>query len=257
MSGDHPPSLADLVDVLERLLYDRAVRDAFLADPLTPDLARPGIARELESIDTVELAAVGRRIVTEVLHGGIGTGAGLLKGFPRTFEAATRTTGRAARELAESFIASGHYLDFRDVPYSPRGRGLTVAEAFYGFVAEELHSAEVTELAHGEAARVISNMHALDSLANFEVKLPGSGFHRSGEREILAIVRECPRADGAPPTAMLHLSAPGRCVAGRVPLDDARLLLRALALGGVGPHGADADGADQRVVRTLEKWGLR
>lgn len=246
-------SLDQLVAVLEDLLYDAPLRAAFLADPATLTDPNPELADELALIDTYELAAVGRRIVSEILNGGIGSGVGLLGGFPKTFDAIHASTAVTEREVAESFVASPHYRTFRDVPYSPRGMGSTIAEAFYTFLATTPAFAPFAATAYDEAARFIVELIATNAAANFVVALPGSALFEFGGRRVLAI--RGPSADDAEPTgtAMLYLAGSGRCIVGKVRAAEADLVLRALR---TGPHRSGDDESLAATATLISKWGL-
>ena len=242
--------------VLDRLLHDTAFRTAFAEEgPTSPRLALDeDLIPSFSRVDVHELALVGRNIRSRVVSGGTGTGVGLSGAFPRTLEALGERRGLSANAVAEVFLASPAYQDFRDVPYSPKGRGATLPECFHRYLAGRPDAldpdGELEPLAHYEAAAAIARAVATGADATFAVTLPSSAFHGSTFHAFRAYT-SAPASWGLRPT--MFLAGAGRCVTGPAsPVLSASI---------VAVLDGEDDALDPDVRRSLHDrlraWGLR
>ncbi|MEV7242621.1 hypothetical protein AB0N92_15430 [Streptomyces sp. NPDC093248] len=252
-----PPARHErILKVLDRLLYDRDFREAFTADG--PAGGRPALDADLVDafgrVDVHELALVGRNIRSEVVSGGTGTGPGLKGAFPRTLDQLRERHGVAVNRVAERFIASPSFQRFRDVPFSPYGRGTTLPECFHRFMAgrpPELDPlGELEPLVHHEAAAAVVRAVATGAHATFDVTLAHMAFH-GGVLCGFRAYDEAPEEWLLTPT--MFLAGGGRCVIGpaRRPLYEALTTFLDGRLDALAP----------RVRTSLEDrvraWGLR
>ncbi|MFE7765189.1 hypothetical protein [Streptomyces sp. NPDC057438] len=244
-----------ILRVLDRLLYDQGFRSAFIADG--PGGLRPRLDADLievfDRVDPTELRLVGRNIRSAVVSGGTGTGQGLRDAFPRTLEAVQERHGLSVNAVAELFLASPQFQHFRDVPYSPRGRGLPLPECFHRFMATEApfdpeHALE--SLVHYEAACAIARAIATGAEATFDVTLHGAAFH-GGTFCAFRDYAEAPAAWQLHPT--MFLAGAGRCVIGPAsrPLFDALTSVLAGHEAGMSPD------VRAKIQQRLRAWGLR
>ncbi|TCR27011.1 hypothetical protein [Streptomyces sp. BK205] len=245
-----------ILRVLDRLLYDKDFRTAFAEDG--PAGARIALDEDLldafDRVDVHELALVGRNIRSEVVSGGTGTGPGLKGSFPRTLDALREGRHAPVNDVAEAFIASAAFQEFRDVPFSPRGRGRTLPECFHRFMAARPAdldpSGELEPLVHHEAAAAVTRAVATGAHATFDVGLRDMTFHGDvlcGFREYA----EAPAAWQLKPT--MFLAGAGRCVIGpaRRPLFDALTSLLD------GRPDALTPSVRASLEDRLSSWGLR
>ncbi|MEV8533076.1 hypothetical protein [Streptomyces sp. NPDC051211] len=242
-----------ILEVLDRLLYDASVRTVFIEHgPADPRLGlEPELVAAFERVDVRELALVGRNIRSEVVGGGTGTGPGLARTFARSLEVIRERTGRTPNEVAELFVASPEFGEFRDVPFSPAGRGRLLPECFHRFVAGSPPPlAGVEPLVHHEAAVGVAQAVATGAEATFEVGLAGFAVH-GGVHCAFREYAEAPAGWALEPT--LYLAAPGRCVTGRGsrPLFDALVAVLAGRGGELAPRVRDS------LESRLRTWGLR
>ncbi|GAA2230548.1 hypothetical protein GCM10010232_16090 [Streptomyces amakusaensis] len=245
-----------ILRVLDRLLYDAAFRAAFVSGgPRNPEFPVDGDLTDVfGKVDPHELTLVGRRIRSKVLGGtGTGTGPGLKDAFPRTLEAVRELHGVTAGELAEAFIASPSFQAFRDVPFSPRGRGTTLPECFHHFMAAPPPfdpGGALEPLVYFEAATAVARTVAAGAGATFAVTLPHSAFHGP----VFCAFREydeAPAAWALRPT--MYLAGAGRCVVGpaRRPVFEA---LRTILAGRGELIAAEVRGP---LEERLRAWGFR
>ncbi|MFD3717640.1 hypothetical protein [Streptomyces sp. NPDC058674] len=250
-----------ILRLLDRLLHDKAVRTAFIeGGPSHPELGLDAdLVTAFARVDVRELALVGRNIRSEVVGGGTGTGPGLGRIFPRTLEAVREGTGRTPNEIAELFIASAQFQDFRDVPFSCAGRGRLLPECFHRFVAQSPlfgpagalgGAAGVEPLAHHEAAVAVAQAVATGAGATFEVGLAGSAVH-GGTLCAFRDYAGAPAAWGLVPT--MYLAAPGRCVVG----GGSRAVFGALVAVLTGRGDELAPAVRESLEKRLRTWGLR
>ncbi|GGZ39522.1 hypothetical protein GCM10010387_37220 [Streptomyces inusitatus] len=255
-----------ILRVLDRLLYDAPFRAAFISGgPRNPEFPVDGdLIDAFGRVDPHELTLVGRRIRSKVVGGtetgtgagagaGTRTGPGLKDAFPRTLEAVRELHGVTANELAEAFIASPSFQDFRDVPFSPRGRGTTLPECFHHFMAAPPPfdpGGALEPLVHFEAATAVARAVAAGAGATFAVTLPESAFHGS----VFCAFREydeAPAAWALRPT--MYLADAGRCVVGpaRRPVFEA---LRTILAGRGELIAAEVR---EPLEQRLRAWGFR
>ncbi|WP_171110050.1 MULTISPECIES: hypothetical protein [Streptomyces] len=243
-----------ILRVLDRLLYDAQFRSAFIADG--PGGMRPPLDADLievfDRVDLTELRLVGRNIRSAVVSGGTGTGQGLKGAFARTLETIRERHGLGVNAVAELFLASAQFQYFRDVPYSPQGRGLTLPECFHRFMAAGPSfdpEGTLEPLVHYEAACAIARAIATGAGATFDVTLRGAAFH-GGVFCAFRDYAEAPAAWELHPT--MFLAGAGRCVIGPAgrPLFDA--LTSVLAGHDVGM----APDVRAKLQQRLRSWGL-
>lgn len=244
-----------ILGVLDRLLYDQGFRSAFAAEG--PGGMRPPLDADLievfDRVDLTELRLVGRNIRSAVVSGGTGTGQGLKEAFARTLETIRERHGHGTNEVAELFLASPQFQHFRDVPHSPRGRGLSLPECFHRFMAAGPSfdpECALEPLAHHEAACAVARAIATGAEATFDVTLHDSAFH-GGTFCAFRDYSEAPADWDLRPT--MFLAGAGRCVIGPAgrPLFDA--LTSVLAGHDVGtPPDVRA-----KLLQRLRAWGLR
>lgn len=245
-----------ILQVLDRLLYDKDFRAVFTEDG--PSSGRLELDLDLvdafDRVDLHELALVGRNIRSEVVSGGTGTGPGLKGAFPRTLGELQERRGVAVNQVAELFLASPPFQQFRDVPFSPHGRGTTLPECFHRFMAGRPPAldplGELEPLVHHEAAAAVARAVATGAHATFDVTLRDMAFHGGvlcGFREY----DEAPEAWRLKPT--MFLAGGGRCVIGpaRRPLFDALTTFLDGRLDALAPP---VRASLEERVRT---WGLR
>ncbi|MBU7597562.1 hypothetical protein JGS22_007985 [Streptomyces sp. P38-E01] len=241
--------------VLDRLLYDARFRETFVSGG--PRSIELGLEADLldafDLVDTRELVQVGRNIRSDVTSGGTGTGLGLARTFPRTLRAVRERGGGGLKEVAEEFIASPSFQEFRDVPFSPRGRGRTLPECFHRWVADHprhTRQGSLEPLAYHEAAEAVVRTVSTGADATFDVGMPGAARHG----DTLCIFRDYA---SAPPVWKLrptiYLAGNSRCVVGGVS--------PAVYGGLVAVLGGRAESLPVRVREALERrlrnWGLR
>ncbi|MFG2986491.1 hypothetical protein ACGFYQ_35490 [Streptomyces sp. NPDC048258] len=250
-----------ILHVLDRLLHDKTVRTAFIeGGPSHPELGLDAdLITAFERVDVRELALVGRNIRSEVVSGGTGTGPGLGRIFPRSLEVVRERTGRTPHEIAELFIASPQFQDFRDVPFSPARRGRLLPECFHRFVAESRlfgpsgalgEAAGVEPLVHHEAAVAVAQAIATGAGATFDVGLADTAVHE-GTLYAFRDYAEAPAAWGLVPT--MYLAAPGRCVIG----GGSRAVFGALVAVLTGRGEELAPEVREALEKRLDAWGLR
>ncbi len=115
---------------LDRLLHKPSVLAAFLArGPAALDVSAEDAAA-LATIDTAELAATARQILTSIFKSSQRGSGDLLALYPRTFAA----NGGTREQLAAAFLESRAFDAYRDVPFA--GAGCCLEEAFYRFAEE-------------------------------------------------------------------------------------------------------------------------
>lgn len=241
--------------VLDRLLYDARFRDAFVnGGPRSAELGLDeDLVENFDLVDTRELAQVGRNIRNDVTSGGTGTGLGLSRTFPRTLEAMKERSGDGLNAIAEEFIASPAFQDFRDVPYSPRGRGRTLPECFHRWVAEHdqyTRQDSLEPLAYHEAATALVRTISTGADATFDVGIPGAELHG----DTLCLFRDyvtAPAAWELKPT--MYLVGNSRCVVGTVSAGVYEGLVAVLS----GTADAMEDRVREALERRLRTWGLR
>ncbi|KQW00029.1 hypothetical protein [Streptomyces sp. Root369] len=245
-----------ILQVLDRLLYDKDFRTAFAEEGPAGDRVAldEDILDAFVRVDVHELALVGRNIRSEVVSGGTGTGPGLKGSFPRTLDALREGRGVPVNQVAEVFIASPAFQRFRDVPFSPRGRGATLPECFHLFMAAPPElldpSGELEPLVHYEAAAAVTRAVATGAHATFDVELRDTAFHGG----VLCGFREYAEARAEwqlKPT--MFLAGAGRCVIGpaRRPLFDALTTLLD------GRPDALTPSVRASLEARLSSWGLR
>lgn len=242
-----------ILAVLDRLLYDKEVRAAFIEHgPADPRLGlAPELVAAFSRVDVRELALVGRNIRSEVVSGGTGTGPGLARGFARSLEVIRERTGQTANEVAELFVASAEFREFRDVPFSAAGRGRLLPECFHRFVAGSPPPlAGVEPLVHHEAAVGVAQAVATGAEATFAVGLAGFAAH-GGVQCAFREYAEAPADWALEPT--LYLAAPGRCVVGR----GTRPVFDALVAVLAGRAESLAPKVRESLEARLRNWGLR
>ncbi|MFG2604847.1 hypothetical protein ACGFT2_15070 [Streptomyces sp. NPDC048514] len=213
-----PPTRHErILTVLDRLLYDSGFREAFTADgPASDRLALdPDLVDAFGRVDVHELALVGRNIRSAVVSGGSGTGPGLKGAFPRTLDELRDRCGATVNQVAERFIASPSFQRFRDVPFSPHGRGSTLPECFHRFMAGRPPAldplGELEPLVHHEAAAAVVRAVATGAHATFDVTVEHMAVHGG----VLCGFRAYDEASEAwrlQPT--MFLAGAGRCVIG-------------------------------------------
>jgi len=240
---------------LDRLLYDAQVRDAFIEggadDPrveLDDDL-RDAFSR----VDLHELRLVGKRVRSEVLGGGIGTGAGIKAMFEQTLDLFHDVLGMSVHDIADEFIASPHFRSFRDVPFSPAGRGVMVPEAFYAFLVARpdlCTDPDVEPCAHHEAATAITAAVATGASATFDVALPGASWH-SG---VLCIHRHYPAGGGSTAQSSMYLAGNGRCVRGPATRETFEQVVN--CLDAIAADENPEPASDHRMFVRIRQWGL-
>lgn len=240
---------------LDRLLYDARTRAAFTQHgPRCAELALDDrLVEVFGRVDTRELTQVGRNIRNAVTSGGTGTGLGLTGAFPRTLKAVQARTGDELHAIADRFIASSAFQDFRDVPYSPHGRGRTLAECFHRWVADApvLTSDRTLEpLAFHEAATAVVQTFAAGADATFDVGMPGAAVH-GGTLCLFRDYAQAPPDWHLQPT--MYLAGNARCLVGTVQRPMYESLVAVLR--------GDGDTLEDRVRDALERrlrsWGLR
>ncbi|WP_299535781.1 hypothetical protein [uncultured Streptomyces sp.] len=250
-----------ILHVLDRLLHDKTARTAFVeGGPSHPQLALDAdLITAFERVDVRELVLVGRNIRSKVVSGGTGTGLGLGRIFSRSLEAVRDRTGRTPNEVAELFVASPQFQDFRDVPFSQAGRGRLLPECFHRFVSaspvfgpggELGEAAEVEPLVHHEAAVAVAQAIATGAGATFDVGLTGSSVH-GGVVCTFRDYAEAPAAWDLVPT--MYLAAPGRCVVGR----GSRAVFDALVAVLAGEDSGLTPQVRESLGDRLRTWGLR
>ena len=254
--ADGPAGLhGRILGALDRLLYDESFRSAFIADG--PGGMRPPLEQDLidalSRVDLTELRLVGRNIRSAVVSGGTGTGQGLSGGFPRTLDAIRERHGAGVNAVAELFLASAQFRHFRDVPYSPRGRGLSLPECFHRYMAAgppfDPESA-LEPLAHYEAACAVARAVATGAEATFDVTLRGAAFH-GGTFCAFRDYAEAPGALELRPT--MFLAGAGRCVIGPA----GRSLFDALTSVLAGEDERTPPDVRAGLHQRLRTWGLR
>ena len=160
-----------LDEVLYRLLFDSHFCRTFTSGKWADLPIRPSDYDHLMSVDTDELGKMATLVRRDVLSG---AGSGnLLRSFPRTFMTLA-TAGRAPEDIVDRFVASEDFRESRELPFA--GRGLSIEEAFYNFVAGD---PELVMSWHGqhpwmlhEFLSAIFAILATSPEPNFEIRTP-------------------------------------------------------------------------------------
>lgn len=141
-----PKAPDTLNEVLERLLVDRAARDALFAGDRALLGVDAAVWRDLQTIDHEQLRQTAEKLRDQILSRRYRGSGDLTTLFPATIAAwrAAHPEDAELTRLAEDFVASAAYATYREFSFG--GAGLCLEEAFFGFAcAEELGEPHLRE----------------------------------------------------------------------------------------------------------------
>src|ERR1700728_2878124 len=121
----------ELTDLITRLLIDGDLRDRLASEGASAVAANAAELECLETVDLEELGTAARRFRSGIWR--LGREGGLGVTFLRSLRMIAET-GADGPALLNAFIASGHFSQFRLVPYA--GQGLSVEESFASFLLD-------------------------------------------------------------------------------------------------------------------------